>query len=231
MHKKLSLEYVRKEFLKEGYTLLSDVYKNNKQKLRYKCPYDHIHSVCWDAWSHMGRRCAVCSGNAKLTIEKVLKSFEKEGYKLISKKYVNAHTKLKYICPNNHKGSMSWSNWNNKKKFRCPKCSNKISKQEKIISNFLRGLNINIKTNDRNILLNPVTRRNLELDIWLPDMNKAIEFNGNYWHSDPVRKKCDRIKKKLCEELDIDLLVITYEEWVENKEKCKSEIIKFIGDS
>jgi len=228
MSKKLTIKFVKSEFEKEGYILLTTDYRNNRQKLEYICPNKHTWYISYNAWKR-GQRCAKCSGNAKLNIEQVREGFEKEGYKLINKEYINAHTKLKYICPNNHRGLMSWSNWNNKKRFRCPKCSNKISKQEKIISNFLYGLGMNVKTNDRNILVNPITNRNLELDIWLPDINRAIEFNGSYWHKDPDRKKCDKIKKKLCKELNIDLLVITYEEWAEDKEKCKLEIMKFIG--
>lgn len=53
----------------------------------------------------------------------VKESFEIEGYKLISK-YVHSHTKLNYVCPNGHYYSVSWSNWQWKKGYRCPYCSN-----------------------------------------------------------------------------------------------------------
>jgi len=40
--------------------------------------------------------------------------------------------------------------------------------------------NDNIINNDRTIIINPITGHNLELDIYFPKLNKAIEFNGKY---------------------------------------------------
>jgi len=57
----------------------------------------------------------------KLTYEFVKKSFEKEDYKLLSKEYKGAHYKLKYICSNNHKHSIRWSDWHQGK--RCTYCA------------------------------------------------------------------------------------------------------------
>ncbi len=35
-------------------------YKNNKAKLKYKCPQNHEHEISWIKWSQ-GRRCRECS--------------------------------------------------------------------------------------------------------------------------------------------------------------------------
>ena len=56
----------------------------------------------------------------KLTYEFVKSQFEKEGYTLLSKEYINSDTKLDYRCPNKHKHSITWSNW--KSGWRCPTC-------------------------------------------------------------------------------------------------------------
>jgi len=45
--KKLTIEFVRESFAKEGYTLLSKVYTNNSTKLDYICPKGHRHSIVW----------------------------------------------------------------------------------------------------------------------------------------------------------------------------------------
>jgi len=121
MAKKLTYEFVKSQFEKEGYTLLSKEYKNSYTKLDYKCPEGHIHSIIWNAWAK-GNRCPYCAGNARLTIDFVRKSFESEGYVLLTTMYVNNSTKLKYICPVGHRHSMIWNNW--KKGQRCPECSN-----------------------------------------------------------------------------------------------------------
>ncbi|KKN66555.1 hypothetical protein LCGC14_0470240 [marine sediment metagenome] len=57
----------------------------------------------------------------KLTIEYIREQFEKEGYKLLSKKYVGAHIKLKYVCSKGHRHNITWNNWSNGR--RCPYCA------------------------------------------------------------------------------------------------------------
>jgi len=120
MSKRLSYNYVKSQFEKEGYTLLTKEYKNSYQKLKFICPNGHKHSISWGAWSQ-GQRCAYCSNRVKKTIEEVREFFEKEGYILLSKEYKNAHQKLNYICPNNHKHSISWHMFEQGR--RCPYCA------------------------------------------------------------------------------------------------------------
>jgi len=123
MGKKLTIEYVRDEFLKEWYILLTKVYINNTQKLEYICPEGHRHSITWGNWS-MGKRCPYCCGNITLSIEFIRKSFEVEGYILLTNIYINNTQKLEYICPNGHRHSMSWNNWKNG--HRCLFCTGSI---------------------------------------------------------------------------------------------------------
>lgn len=73
------------------------------------------------------------------------------------------------------------------------------SKAEKEISNYINQyfetLN-NIRT-----IIPPY-----ELDIYIPKLQKAIEYNGNYWHNYelfPEKKERDELKVKLCEEKKI----------------------------
>ena len=47
MSRRLSLEFVRSEFEKEGYTLLSTEYKNSSQKLDVICNKGHHITTSW----------------------------------------------------------------------------------------------------------------------------------------------------------------------------------------
>ena len=225
--KPLTLEYVIELFDKEHYVVLDTEYKNNSKPVHYRCPNGHFGKISMTSWK-AGGRCAKCAKNAKMTIAEVSESFEKEGYTLLSKDYINAHTKLAYICPNGHKHSITWSNWNHKNKFRCPKCSNRISKQEVELHVLLTSWGIDFMSNCRNVLLNPETNRYLELDIWIPNLKKAIEFNGEYWHSKAERVVLDRIKEKLCIEKRISLIIIYYKDWINNKDNEKTRLYNFI---
>jgi len=118
---KLTIEFIIKSFEKEGYILLTTEYINAKQKLEYICPNGHKHFISWENWKN-GCRCPYCAGLIKLTIETVKKYLEKEGYILLTKEYINSQHKLEYICPNGHKHSITWNNWQSG--CRCPTCAN-----------------------------------------------------------------------------------------------------------
>ena len=126
MPKKVSYEAVKASFEKEGYTLLTKTYKNNKQKLEYICSSSerHKHSVTWAGWCPPKKaRCPYCAGNAKLTIEFIREEFAKEGYELLTKTYDNNKQKLEYICKRGHKHRVNWADWGSSKKVRCPYCN------------------------------------------------------------------------------------------------------------
>ncbi len=104
MSKKHSYEFIKSQFEKEGYTLLSKEYKNAFQKLEYICPNGHKHSISWHSWQH-GQRCKYCAikRRIKYYIGKDLEKF------ILYKKAIHnlsnrVYRKYKqYINPNNLK--------------------------------------------------------------------------------------------------------------------------------
>lgn len=105
-----------------------------------------------------------------------------------------------------------------------------VSTAEREIVEFLQSLNIpNIITNTRDIITP------LELDIYLPDFNIAIEYCGLYWHSS-AHKPNTYHKNKLdrCTNKNIRLITIFEDEWVHTpdivKEKLKSILHKSTND-
>jgi len=225
---KKDVEVIKAEFEKEDYKLLTTEYKNAFQKLKYICPEGHKHSISWTEWNSLNNRCPYCARNGKPSIDFIRSEFEGEGYLLLTKEYKNNVQKLDYICPKGHEYNISWQSW--QQGSRCSKCSNNISKWEIEVKKFLGNSNIDYISNDRTQLANPSTGYKLELDIWMPELNKAIECNGVYWHTDKERKQCDSIKRQLCKDKNVDLLVITDKEWNEDIKKCKSKVINFINN-
>lgn len=120
MNKKYNIDIIKKAFESDGYTLLSNSYINRDQKLRYKCPNGHFGTISWNNWYHNKSRCRFCANNVAYDIDHVRKVFEEEGYILLSDEYINAHTKLNYICPAGHKHSISFNKWNSGR--RCGVC-------------------------------------------------------------------------------------------------------------
>lgn len=97
------------------------------------------------------------------------------------------------------------------------------SKYENEIVDFIKSIlsiDCNISTSNRSII-SP-----LELDIYLPEYNLAIEFNGLYWHSELQGKDSQYHlnKTNLCLNKGIDLLHIFEDEWVYKSDIVKSTI-------
>jgi G:T-mismatch repair DNA endonuclease (very short patch repair protein) len=222
---KIKLEYdaVKKAFESEDYVLLEDNYVNSRTKMRYRCPRGNEHSMSWNAW-RQGRRCPCCRTNAKLTIDFVRQSFEKENYKLLDDVYINSNTKLKYECPRGHIHSIRWNNWISGN--RCPKCNNTgTSRQEQEVIEFIRSLGVNFIEHDKSII------HPYELDIVLPDHKIAIEYCGLYWHSELMDKTRNYHLNKLegCIKNDYRLITIFEDELVFKKYIIESVLKNKIG--
>lgn len=71
---------------------------------------------------------------------------------------------------------------------------------------------------------------NKELDIFIPSMNLAFEFDGDYWHSTEYRGKYYHLEKtKKLKEKGIRLIHINESEWFCNNVKIKGFILGVLG--
>lgn len=102
------------------------------------------------------------------------------------------------------------------------------SKYEKCIVNYIGSIynEGDIKINDRTVL------NGKELDIYIPDLNIAIEFNGTYWHSNKFKSKLYHQQKKLdCIKKGITLINIFEYDWIDNKNQLLEYISKMINSN
>lgn len=229
-NKKSTYKYVKTQIEKTGYKLLSKEYKNARSFLKIECPREHQYETKYNNFQQ-GRKCPVCNGKQKNTYEYVKTQIEKEGCKLLSNKYNSNKEKLKILCPKGHQYKVRYNDF--QQGYRCPVCwdMKHHSISEKNCLEIIKQLipNEKIIENDRTQIVNPKTGRFLELDIYIPELNKAIEFNGEYWHDSAYSKYKDNQKQIQCQEKNIDLLVINYQNWINNKEKEKDHLKGFIG--
>ena len=225
---KLTYKHVKEQIrLVEGYKLLSKKYINSITKLKVQCNKKHIYNTSWSNFNS-GCRCPHCAGLAKRTYKYVKNYIENEGYKLISNKYINTHTNLEVQCNKGHNYKVTWDNFQTGQ--RCPNCYRPTSKGEKEVLSLVTSLtNQTVIPNDRTQIINFETSYSLELDIWIPSLKKAIEYNGEYWHSLPYQQHKDKIKVSQCQEKNIDLLVINESDWNINKKQCVDNIKDFIN--
>lgn len=120
---------------------------------------------------------------------------------------------------------------------RCLRCHPKIfdgtSEAEKEVAKYIADIlpNESIIMNDRTILKNPATGCMLELDIYIPSLKRAIEYQGTYWHSvegNIVAVQHDELKRNLCQQLGIKLLQLEESTWKYARNVAKQLIREFL---
>jgi hypothetical protein len=100
--RKYSIDKVRDIFDKEGCELLSDVYGNQNLLMDYRCSCGSVSRITLSSFVK-GHRCKKCgyekvSISRKYSTDDVKKIFQKEGCKLLGKKYEGSSQNLKYKC-------------------------------------------------------------------------------------------------------------------------------------
>lgn len=224
--RKLSYNYINNYITSREYILLSKTYENRTQKLLLQCPNNHQYRVLFSCFKQ-GYRCPICNNTKrKLLLQINVKSFiENVGYKLLSDNFDNKKQKLSIQCDKGHQYKSTFNAF--QQGCRCPICwtNSSSSRGEKEVGQFVKSLGINIVENDRTQILNPLTNKNLELDIWIPKLKKAIEYNGEYWHSFINKQQNDKIKQQQCKKLGINLLIVHEENW-QNNQKIEQQIIR-----
>lgn len=135
-------------------------------------------------------------------------------YTYDSSSYTNTKSLINIICPKH--GQFTQDPRNHLRGSGCPVCGKITSKAEDDIYNFcvmLFGQDKVIR-HDRTLL------DGLELDIFIPNEQIAIEYNGLYWHNEKSKK--DKLyhfnKLKLCNEKGVKLIHIFEDEFIDNKE-------------
>ena len=113
----------------------------------------------------------------------------------------------------------------------CPKCyPGNVSRSEKEIVEYIKSIyNGKINENDRSIIAPK------ELDIYLPELKIAVEYNGTYWHGYTKNscialsdfKKEIEYKRLQCQKLNIRLITIDEVDYENNRDVYK----RFISDT
>lgn len=116
----------------------------------------------------------------------------------------------------------------NPQKIYCPKCNqfNFKSVQEKQIVQLIKQhYDGTVIENDRSIL------GGKELDIWLPNLRLAIEYNGNYWHSLQFNNDIDYHNNKtvLCQSKSITLIHVFEYVWQIDSQLVTNVILDKLG--
>jgi len=112
---------------------------------------------------------------------------------------------------------------------KCKVCSSKyteMSKGQTELVTFIRECipGVTVLVNSRKLL------KNLELDIFIPSLDLAFEFNGLFWHSDRFIDKGYHLRKtKRCLSTGVTLIHIFEHEWLLSRPLLESMIRNKLG--
>jgi very-short-patch-repair endonuclease len=135
-----------------------------------------------------------------------------------------SNTKCKWACT---KGHIYWATpyiRTSKKPTGCSRCSNRHSRAELDIHKAVQEKYPDALSGQRSLL----EYKRLELDVYVPSLKKAIEFDGTYWHSLPERKILDARKNEQCTQAGIQLLRIPEAEYESNPTETVAKIIQWL---
>lgn len=118
MGKPLSLECVANYFKEQGCELLSNEYKGNQQKLKYRCSCGNIAEITFASFQQ-GSRCKICRLK-KYTQKYVEQYFLDHNCILLGQEYINNQTPMKYQCECGNVSCISFSSF--LRGTRCKKC-------------------------------------------------------------------------------------------------------------
>ena len=215
-----------KEIHGDKYDYSDSVFTKFKNYVNIRCyqhglfkqtPEHHIYGACG---------CPQCSPTFKGDTQSFIKRAKEihgDKYDYSKVDYQTAAKKVTIICPihgefhqtpNGHLGGQG-----------CPLCAHLISKSEQEIADFIEQY-MPIVRNDRTILSNKK-----ELDIYIPSLQIAIEYNGMVWHSEQFNRNKYHLLDKLneCNEKGIKLINIFEYEYLTKKEIVLNKLKHIIG--
>lgn len=165
------------------------------------------------------------AGRKKFTTDEIIKKLEKvhegKGYDFSEVKYTTYRSKIHIICPKH--GGFDISLENALAGKGCQRCGHTISKNENEIYEYVKKL----LPDEKIIKRDRVVLEGNELDIYIPSLNVAIEYNGLKWHTEwfgGKRKYYHLNKTDECNKKGIGLLQIFEDEYVSHKDIVLSKI-------
>lgn len=172
--------------------------------------------------------CPTCTdkrSQGKLTHEEAEARIKSNYNNLTLVEYINSSSECIVTDSNcGHTFSTWFTNLNQSKGYRCKTCVPEYARSKnelELLNEIKRSYDGWIIENDRTLI------KPKELDIVIPDLGLAIEYNSPYTHED----KDHLVKTTLTQEQGFKLIQVNEDEWVHKRDIVMSRIRNMLGKS
>jgi len=228
--------HLEREWHSDNKEKFCDISCGSKKKYCWVCSLGHV----WRASPHnrtkrKPSRCPECTGYRVSKLNSLasraphlLAEWHPDNNKSFDEVFYSSAKKYKWICRFGHV-------WEAKPCHRtdpkhpsgCPECIVTHSKAETAIFDAIRVKYPDAVNGQRGLLRHGRS----ELDIHIPSLKKAIEYDGTYWHSRPGSQERDLRKDQQCAEVGIQLLRIPEAEYESDREGTIVKVLAWLGSN
>lgn len=207
------------------------VYSNSQTKIEIGCL---AHGSFWQKPNaHLrGDGCPVCWATRKKAFAAARNDVYKDRFAERAAKVHNgayalitlpehSHDEITLNCPKH--GDFNQQAHSHLNGHGCPACGRITSYTQRELAAFIEGLGVRVEQDNRTVL------GGLHIDIWAPDCNIGVEYNGSYWHThervgNKHREKHDRAVKA-----GVKLIQIFDFEWLERRSAVENRLQALFG--
>lgn len=230
VYEKLSVSF--EEFVNKAREAHGDAYDYSLVNwVNMETPVTIICNTCGDIFTQIpshhvrGFGCRNCCGTKPHTqetfIEKVKEKHGDDAFLFDKLHYTSIRNEIILIC-NKCKKEFPTTPRRVLQGHGCPYCARRVSKNEEALNTYLQEY-LNLETEQRKRKWHS-DFSNHELDIYIPELMVAIEYNGDFWHGtanhpDPKNHQ----QQKMLRALEVGINVITIPEYIytKNPERVK----------
>ncbi|MCT1449571.1 zinc-ribbon domain-containing protein [Corynebacterium sp. p3-SID1194] len=218
---------------KNGNSNPQNISKGSTTRYWWTCPRLHDYKQSPNSRTH-GRGCPYCTNRLLLTgfndlstvAPKVAEQWhETKNTVPPTNVLAGSHSKAWWICEQGHE-------WQAQIKSRvsgrgCPECRKPWSIAEKEVVGFITALrpDLDVRENDSSLF-----KHGMELDIFIPELEIGVEFNGIYWHdlSNPQVVDRHNRKKTVCDDAGIRLAIVWEDDWISRRSQVETTLTEIL---
>lgn len=227
-----TIEEIKEMARARGGECLSLECPSSRSLLTYRCAVGHEWTgpypnfVCSENWC---QKCAFAKGHrVPKTMAEIQEAARQNGGECLSTECKNTRSVLTWKCDRGHVWEKTYlavvlhKTW-------CPTCRRQSrSRAEDLFFKYVKTVRPDAQQGVRRLLRQS---RAMQLDVFVPALRKAIEFDGEFWHASDEGQARDRRKDEFCRQEGIDLLRVPFSRWRHETPLVKQEVRAFLAGS